>query len=166
VEHYLLSATCYSVTAGITCPVLLPIAPPLFSRAPKRKNTPLQVLCLPLLRTPSRATPSLATHTQTPGIWVPCSSPFNFSFSVCSVSLWQTQFFQAFGDSLPLLRPISRLPFFVFNGLRTLRQNALHASRIPFREDTAMMARPKFTNLGASEPQSILEKTFMFSAGG
>ena len=40
------------------------------SVALKRKNAILQVLCLPLIRTPCRVSPFLATHTQTPGIGV------------------------------------------------------------------------------------------------
>src|SRR6266851_3969882 len=40
------------------------------SVAPKRKNASLQVLCLPLLRTPCRVSPFPATLTQTPGMGV------------------------------------------------------------------------------------------------
>jgi len=48
-----------------------PIALPMFPRAQKRKNASLQVLCLPLLRTPCRVSPFPATLTQTPGMGVP-----------------------------------------------------------------------------------------------
>jgi hypothetical protein len=40
----------------------------MFPRAQKCKNASLQVLCLPLLRTPCRVSPFPATLTQTPGM--------------------------------------------------------------------------------------------------
>ena len=53
----------------------------------KRKNTSLQVLCLPLLRTPCRASPFPATHTQTPGMGVPRSSSSPTLTPLCALCL-------------------------------------------------------------------------------
>src|SRR3984893_390105 len=58
----------------------------ILSPAHKRKHASLQVLCLPLLRTPCRVTPLLATHTQTPGMVVPrgfLSVGFLIFFPLC-----------------------------------------------------------------------------------
>src|ERR1700676_62406 len=60
--------------------------PSALSCAPKRKNASLQVLCLPLLRTPCRVSPFPATHMQTPGMG--CRAlPFFSSPSLCSLCL-------------------------------------------------------------------------------
>src|ERR1700688_4534836 len=99
-----------------------PIALPMFPRAQKRKNASLQVLCLPLLRTPCRVTPLFATHTQTPGVWGTRATNFSSVFHVSLGHESQVTSFQPLARSLSLFALFFAPRSFVFNHLQTLWQ--------------------------------------------